>query len=447
MSMEDVNERFPLTKYKTWKASRESEGLPVAGGVIPPSSRPGSVNDVDGTVRSPSTGENNSRNTTGPTNDIPAADAEKRSPESAAAPAPKPTVEVVPEETAKASEVKPTPAATPADQTAMPALEQSRTTASAVPASTIRSTDEDDDDDDHIHAAVPAEYYANPGDSCAICLDTLEDDDDIRGLTCGHAFHASCLDPWLTSRRACCPLCKADYYVPRPRPEAEAAGTTASHPPPEMERLNRMAGIGINARHHHRGGALPAEPQPSWMSGSRARLGLPARFMPAGHEHDRHGFPVSQRDRQAQRRDRQRAQNGTNLAELGIITRSGRRGTRGGTSTNRSTTSDTNQSRFPRPRFSNPFRNTADAPSAQPRRNESPTTTSNNNNPTNANSSAEGPATGSRSWASRVATPFRAGWMPAVRLPNRSAAAPAPVETSNTTTATPTPNQLEAGVR
>lgn len=29
-----------------------------------------------------------------------------------------------------------------------------------------------------------------------------------------------CLDPWLTNRRACCPLCKADYYTPKPRPPA-----------------------------------------------------------------------------------------------------------------------------------------------------------------------------------------------------------------------------------
>jgi len=87
-------------------------------------------------------------------------------------------------------------------------LEHVRTTASTVDKSpTTNSELDDEDDDDHIHTAVPPELLTNPGDSCAICIDTLEEDDDIRGLTCGHAFHAGCLDPWLTSRRACCPLC------------------------------------------------------------------------------------------------------------------------------------------------------------------------------------------------------------------------------------------------
>merc|ERR1712115_524284 len=45
MSMEDVNERFPLSKYKTWRATREAEGLPANGGVSAPASRPGSVKD------------------------------------------------------------------------------------------------------------------------------------------------------------------------------------------------------------------------------------------------------------------------------------------------------------------------------------------------------------------------------------------------------------------
>mmetsp|Transcript_5576 Transcript_5576/g.6569 ORF Transcript_5576/g.6569 Transcript_5576/m.6569 type:complete len:584 (+) Transcript_5576:200-1951(+) len=48
--------------------------------------------------------------------------------------------------------------------------------------------------------------------TCAICLEILENDDNVRGLICGHVFHSDCLDPWLTKRRACCPMCKRDYF-------------------------------------------------------------------------------------------------------------------------------------------------------------------------------------------------------------------------------------------
>jgi hypothetical protein len=108
--------------------------------------------------------------------------------------------------------------------------------------------DESEDEDDPIRTATAPEMLAEPGDTCAICLDTLEDDDDVRGLTCGHAFHASCVDPWLTSRRACCPLCKADYYVPKPRPEGEAADQAGS---------GRRPGMGMRS---------PSSPQAIWTS-------------------------------------------------------------------------------------------------------------------------------------------------------------------------------------
>lgn len=48
--------------------------------------------------------------------------------------------------------------------------------------------------------------------SCAICLEVIENADTVRGLLCGHVFHADCIDPWLTKRRACCPMCKRNYY-------------------------------------------------------------------------------------------------------------------------------------------------------------------------------------------------------------------------------------------
>ena len=48
---------------------------------------------------------------------------------------------------------------------------------------------------------------------CTICLENLEDDDLVRGLLCGHVFHGQCIDPWLTTRRGSCPICKKDLYL------------------------------------------------------------------------------------------------------------------------------------------------------------------------------------------------------------------------------------------
>lgn len=72
---------------------------------------------------------------------------------------------------------------------------------------------------------------------CAICLEIYEDDDVVRGLVCGHVFHSDCVDPWLIRRRACCPICKRDYYRetgrgdaetgPENGAEAEATGVTS----------------------------------------------------------------------------------------------------------------------------------------------------------------------------------------------------------------------------
>jgi len=267
MTMDEVNERFPLTKYKTWVATRAHEGLPTAGGVTASPSRAASLRDVDapsspvGTKHSvgtrPATANSEVVTSLPSTNndydtrksfDDKVIDVEKG---------------VVPPVVENQN-----------------ALEHVRTTSSTVDKHpTITSELDDDDDDDHIHTAVPPELLTNPGDSCAICIDTLEEDDDIRGLTCGHAFHAGCLDPWLTSRRACCPLCKADYYVPKPRPEGEAA---------ETDRSGRRS-------------RLPQPPASAW-TGIRAgpRLILPGRFVGYGDGHD-YGQPNPRRARRARR--------------------------------------------------------------------------------------------------------------------------------------------------
>jgi hypothetical protein len=251
MTMEEVNEKFPLTKYKTWRSTRAEEGLPTAGG-INASSRPASIRDVN---RESTEVEPKSPSLVQPT-----ATEEEKVPEPAQSP-----------EHGKPEEVEPKPASSsdpPADR---PKTAQSTTHPPQSPLKRVTSNDEDGDDEehDHIQTAVPAEQLPDPGDACAICIDTIEDDDDVRGLHCGHAFHASCVDPWLTSRRACCPLCKADYYVPKPRPEGQEAEQ------------------GRNGRDR-----MPAPPQFAFIGARRPTMVLPGRFMSIVYDdRDRYGFP------------------------------------------------------------------------------------------------------------------------------------------------------------
>ncbi|KAG5983826.1 hypothetical protein E4U55_007060 [Claviceps digitariae] len=197
MTMDEVNAKFPMKKYKTWVSERATEGLPTAGGVSVSPSRANSIRQADGILPEIATVKSRPSTDVYPANvSISAATDPNEHDEKVSKVVSGPTEEVS-ETTTHHTDGRP---AAPLRQT---------------------SSEEEEDDDEHIDAALPPDCLATPGDTCAICIDTLEDDDDVRGLTCGHAFHAVCLDPWLTSRRACCPLCKADYYTPKPRPHQE----------------------------------------------------------------------------------------------------------------------------------------------------------------------------------------------------------------------------------
>ncbi|KAK3330072.1 hypothetical protein B0H66DRAFT_542696 [Apodospora peruviana] len=212
MSIDEVNEKFPMLKYKTWVASRAQEGLPTRGGVSAPPSRANSVRDVEGVAPELPSKERMSTEDQPTTSATAAAKPEQpKSPQHQPKESTSSTVGAVPR--------------TSTDVDLVPTASESAT----LPKDINRaSQDDDEEDDEHINAALPPECMGTSGDTCAICIDALEDDDDVRGLTCGHAFHAVCVDPWLTSRRACCPLCKADYYTPKPRPAAAAEAGDAT---------------------------------------------------------------------------------------------------------------------------------------------------------------------------------------------------------------------------
>lgn len=198
MTMDEVNDKFPMMKYKAWVSVRASEGLPTAGGVSAPPSRANSVRSVEGIVP-----------------EIASKEQEPNEDHTNPSPIPNPTDR---ERSHASQESQDT------THDSNPAGDNTLTHAQTAESIIMKdhdhraSIDEEDDDDEHIDAALPPELVGTQGDTCAICIDTLEDNDDIRGLTCGHAFHAVCIDPWLTNRRASCPLCKADYYTPKPRP-------------------------------------------------------------------------------------------------------------------------------------------------------------------------------------------------------------------------------------
>jgi hypothetical protein len=48
-------------------------------------------------------------------------------------------------------------------------------------------------------------------EQCAICLESLHDEDWVREIPCLHCYHHKCIDMWLTTRRGQCPICKRDY--------------------------------------------------------------------------------------------------------------------------------------------------------------------------------------------------------------------------------------------
>ena len=81
--------------------------------------------------------------------------------------------------------------------------------------------DDDDDDDDEIVAVhlSAEEFYRHVGlrrdfraarETCAVCLEAIGRRWYRRVGVCGHAFHPTCIEPWLRARSVTCPTCRRD---------------------------------------------------------------------------------------------------------------------------------------------------------------------------------------------------------------------------------------------
>ncbi|KAL1873010.1 hypothetical protein Daus18300_004151 [Diaporthe australafricana] len=159
MTIDEVNEKFPMMKYKNWVASRAQEGLPTRGGISQPPSRANSLRDADGII--PTIKERDSieeRPATGGTSIV---------------------RETTREPTTEHAEEKAAPVTTTADEAQSATSPTANATTAPVRTDSPASDDEHyEDEDDRIHDALPPEALESSGDTCAICIDTLEDDDD-----------------------------------------------------------------------------------------------------------------------------------------------------------------------------------------------------------------------------------------------------------------------------
>jgi hypothetical protein len=52
---------------------------------------------------------------------------------------------------------------------------------------------------------------------CSICITDFEKNEKITELPCGHLFHPSCIDTWLSSYACKCPVCKTVIGNPTPQ--------------------------------------------------------------------------------------------------------------------------------------------------------------------------------------------------------------------------------------
>ena len=70
----------------------------------------------------------------------------------------------------------------------------------------------------YVGLSLPFPLQLNIYDQCLICLDDYELGQELRLMTCKHAFHKECVDKWLQVGRNNCPACRSKVSARLPRP-------------------------------------------------------------------------------------------------------------------------------------------------------------------------------------------------------------------------------------
>lgn len=193
MTANDVNEQFPMMKYKYWVSVYAGGRLPTTASGPMPNSQPSRKDRIM-------------------PRRVKAAHSIKESPHSGPVGALAPGATITEHGNYEADL-----------DGGLPESQWFRTGEGLQKVAVVR--DEERQNEPILSTRTPSE----PGGPCSICLEPLECEDYVRALGCCHVFHVACVDTWLISRRACCPVCKAEYHCCTHRRSAgntDAAGNT-----------------------------------------------------------------------------------------------------------------------------------------------------------------------------------------------------------------------------
>ena len=73
-----------------------------------------------------------------------------------------------------------------------------------------------DEPDHYIVVVIQKQNISTPiNDECPICLETINEEDNVINLECRHQYHQPCLMPWIDNQlsknnNSSCPLCRSD---------------------------------------------------------------------------------------------------------------------------------------------------------------------------------------------------------------------------------------------